>query len=98
MSTSTINGNAGGAASSGAQVQCLNIRTKAVVLTAADASGNYTFSGLAAGTYNIMATLAGNVYYHPRQIIADGTSTYSDVNLAPTALNANNALVQANLL
>jgi hypothetical protein len=94
MST-TINGNVGGAASSGALVQLLNVLTNAVVLYPADASGNYSFSGLAQGTYVISATLAGSVYYHPVQVIADGTTTYANVNLAPTALNASNQLAEA---
>jgi hypothetical protein len=88
--SSTINGNAGGAASSGAQIQLLNVLTKAVVLAYADASGNFTFTGVAAGTYTVRAMLASNVYYHPQQVVADGSSTYNGINLNPTALNASN--------
>jgi hypothetical protein len=91
--SSTINGNTGGAASSGALVQLLNVLTNSVVFYPADASGNYSFS-VAAGSYIISATLAGFVYYHPVQVIADGTSTYSNINLNPTALNASNTLPQ----
>jgi hypothetical protein len=93
--SSTISGNVGGAAASGALVQCLNVATKAVLFAGADGSGNYSFSGLAQGTYVISATLASNVYYHPVQVVADGATTYSNVNLAVTALNANNAPAQA---
>jgi len=93
--SSTISGNVGGAASSGAQVQCLNIRTNAILFAAADGSGNYTFASLVAGTYTISATLASNVYYHPVQVVADGTTTYSNIDLNPTALNASNVSAQA---
>jgi hypothetical protein len=89
---STINGNVGGSAASGAQVQCLNIRTNAVVYGAGDGSGNYSIPNLAAGIYQIRAFLASNVYYHPKQIAVDGVTTYADVNLAPTALNASNVV------
>ncbi len=93
--SSTISGNVGGAAASGAQVQCVNIRTNAIVYAAADGSGNYSISNLAAGTYQVRAFLASNVYYHPVQVAVDGSSTYSNVDLNPTALNANNAPAQA---
>ena len=95
MAGSTISGNVGGAAASGAQVQCLNILTKQVSYGAGDASGNYSIAGLAAGTYIISAFLSAQVYYHPVQVIADGSSTFAGINLNPTALNANNAPVQA---
>jgi len=95
MATSTISGNLGGSAASGAQVQCLNVATKAISFGAGDGSGNYSIPNLAAGKYIISATLNANVYYHPVQVIADGTSTYSSINLNPIALNASNALTQA---
>jgi len=95
MASSTISGNVGGAAASGAQVQCLNVATKAISFGAGDGSGNYSITGLAAGTYIISATLNAEVYYHPVQVIADGTSTYSGINLNPVALNASNAIPQA---
>lgn len=89
---STINGNVGGAAASGAQVSCTNIFTKVTLYAAADGSGNYTFSGLAAGTYQIQAALATKQYLPGGKSIAvDGASTYGDVNLNFIALTASNA-------
>jgi hypothetical protein len=92
---STISGNVGGASASGAQVQCLNIATKQISYGAGDGSGNYTIPNLAAGTYVVSATLGSNVYYHPVQVIADGSSTYSAINLNPVLLNANNVVPQS---
>jgi hypothetical protein len=92
---STINGNVGGAAASGAQVQCLNVLTKQVLFGAGDGSGNYTIPNLVAGTYIILAFLSANVYYHPVQVVVDGVATFSGINLNPIALNASNQSVQA---
>jgi carboxypeptidase family protein len=88
---STINGNVGGAAASGAQVQCVNVATKAISYAAADGSGNYSIPSLAAGTYIISASLATKQYLASKSVVADGATTYSDVNLNPIALNASNA-------
>lgn len=97
--TSTISGNVGGTAASGAQVQCTNIQTGVILAAAADGSGNYTFSGLAAGTYRIQAALASNQYLPGgKTIVVDGASTYSNVNLNPIALNAVNAPPSATAL
>lgn len=94
--SSTISGNVGGAAASGALVTCTNIQTGAQVYAAADGSGNYTISGLAAGTYRIQASLASNQYFPGgKSIVVDGASTYSNENLNPIALNASNAPVSA---
>jgi|SRR5579859_6890573 len=93
--SSTISGNVGGAAASGAQVQCLNVLTKAISYGAGDGSGNYSIPNLAAGTYVISATLASKVYYHPVQVVVDGIATFSGINLNPTALNASNVSAQA---
>lgn len=90
MSTSTISGNVGGASFSGAQVQCEDIYTKAITFTVADGSGNYTFTGLAASKYRIIATFSGYVYYKAVRVETDGSSTYSNINLVPTALTASN--------
>jgi hypothetical protein len=92
---STITGNVGGASFSAAQVQAVNILTKAITFATVDGSGNYSFASLPAGTYQITATIGSNIYYHPVQVIADGTTTYSNINLNPTALSAANAAVQA---
>jgi hypothetical protein len=96
MAGSTISGNVGGAAASGAQVQCLNtLDSKTVFYGAGDGSGNYTIPNLPAGTYQVSAFLSGSVYYHPVIVTVDGSSTFSGINLNPTAANANNAPVQA---
>ena len=92
---STVNGNVGGTAASGAQVQATHVRNKSVTFTVADSSGNYSFTTLLAGDHKISAFLNANVYYHPKQITVDGTSTYTDINLNPIALNASNAQTQA---
>ena len=91
---STISGNVGGASFSGAQVQCEDIYGKVILFAAADASGNYSFASLAAGTYRISATFASYRYYKSVQVAADGSSTYSGINLTPTALTASNVGAQ----
>lgn len=93
--SSTINGNVGGSAFQFAQVQCLNILTNQVLFGNGDSSGNYTIPNLAAGTYIISAFFSANFYYHPVQVVVDGVTTFGGINLNPTALNANNAPVQA---
>ena len=95
--SSTITGNVGGAAASGAQVQCLNtLDSKAIVFSVADSFWKFTrFRSLVAGVYQISAFLSGFVYYHPVLVTADGTSTFPGINLSPTALSANNAPTQA---
>jgi hypothetical protein len=95
MSGSIISGNVGGSAFSGAQVQCVNNRTNQILFAAADGSGNFSFTGLIQAKYIISAYFSAEVYYHPVHVAADGTSTFSGINLNPTALNANNAPVQA---
>jgi len=92
---STITGNVGGAAFSAAQVQCLNVLTNVIIFATVDGSGNYSFASLVAGTYIIRATISASVYYHLVQVIADGSSTYANINLNPTALNASNVVPQA---
>ncbi len=98
--SSTINGNVGGASFSAAQVQCLTVSSASEVggtirFTNVDGSGNYSFATLPAGSFVISATIAASRYYHSPQVIADGTSTYSGINLSPTALNANNSATEA---
>jgi len=73
----------------------LNVATKAISFGSGDNSGNYSITGLVAGTYIVSATLNANAYYNPVQVIADGSSTYSGINLNPVALNASNASAQA---
>lgn len=87
---STINGNVGGAAAVGAQVQCVNNRTQQVRFAVGDSSGNYTIPNLSAAKYIVTATLSGDVYYHPIHVDVDGVTTYSSVNLNPVLLNASN--------
>lgn len=41
------------------------------------------------------AFLNASVYYHPVQVVVDGTSAYTGINLTPTALTAANAPPQA---
>jgi hypothetical protein len=91
---STITGNVGGASFSAAQVQCVNVRTNVIIFAPVDASGNYSFASLLAGTYIISATINAYVYYESVQVIADGSSTYAGINLTPTALNASNVGAQ----
>jgi hypothetical protein len=93
--SSTISGNVGGAAAVGAQIQCLNVLTKNVIFSAADASGNYSVTVQTAGAHIMRAFLNASVYYHPVQVVVDGTSAYTGINLTPTALTAANAPPQA---
>lgn len=86
---STITGNLGGASSSGVQVTAYSSQS-GLILNNADASGNFTFSNLPAGTYTLKAQDgSGKVnYLASHQVIADGSSTYSGINFNPTAVNA----------
>lgn len=98
MATSTINGNVGGSNAQNAHVTCYGVPT-GLLFAQADASGNYSFASLPAGTYVIKATsegitsgpLVGYVYRSHYTIVADGSTTYSAVNLNPTAPNADNS-------
>lgn len=93
--SSSIAGNVGGSAFSGAQVQCVNNRTQQIIFASADGSGNFSFTGLAFARYIISAFFSAEVYYHPVHVTVDGVTAYTGINLNPTALNANNAPVQA---
>ena len=94
MATSSITGNAGGASSSGAGVYLLNTSGSEVpAINAADASGNFTFSGLVAGTYRLSGVgnfgsgaYKGFTYKSTVDLIVDGTTTYTGIVIpAPTA-------------
>jgi hypothetical protein len=76
---STISGNIGGAAESGVQVTAYN-NTAGLLLTNADASGNYSFSGLVSGTYVVAI---GGTYYK-KSVTVDGSSSYTNVDLSPS--------------
>jgi hypothetical protein len=88
--SSTITGNVGGSSFSGALVQATHVANKKVTFTLADASGNYSLTLSVAGAHNISVTYPAYVYYRTHQVIVDNSSNYSDINFAPTALNASN--------
>ena len=88
--SSTVTGNVGGSGFSGAQVQSLNVRTKNIRYETADGSGNFSIAGLAAGDHIISASISGYRYYKSHLVTLDGSSTYSGINLNPTALTATN--------
>jgi len=87
--SSTISGNLGGASSSGVQVTAYSAQT-GLIMNAADGSGNYSFTGLPAGTYTLKAQDGSgkNNYLVTHQVIADGAATYANINFNPTAVNA----------
>jgi hypothetical protein len=87
---STITGNVGGSLFSAAQVQCVDIRTGSITFAPVDVSGNYSFANLAASIYRVSAKILNFVYYHPVQVVADGVTTYANINLNPTALSDSN--------
>lgn len=92
MAGSTINGNAG-AAASGALVYAQQVDSRGALLgvpqpAVVGATGAYTFSGLAAGTYNIdvvpqpnspnaVAPLIRTATLTVPNITVDGSSTYN---------------------
>jgi hypothetical protein len=76
---STISGNIGGSAESGVQVTAFN-NTMGLLYTNANASGNYSFSGLVSGTYVI--AIGGTLY--KKSVSVDGSSTYTNVDLSPS--------------
>jgi hypothetical protein len=86
---STITGNLGGASASGVQITCYSPQT-GLIMNAADASGNFSFAGLPAATYTLKAQDgSGKVnYLVTHQVIADGVTTYSNINFQPLAVNA----------
>ena len=95
MASSSISGNAGGASASGAGIICVNTSNAlANVIGAADASGNFTISGLVAGTYKLFGNGAtipsgafkGFTYKSTVDIVVDGTTAYTGITIpAPTA-------------
>jgi hypothetical protein len=85
--SSTITGNVGGSSFSGAIVQMVNVLTKVIKFTVADASGNYSITTDHAGSHIISASgIASYSYPTSMQVIVDNTSSYSAVNLTPVAL------------
>lgn len=96
---STISGNLGGANAQNAIITLTGFTTAggpmAPLYTLADNTGAYSFAGLAAGTYNLRAA-TGSVsgafanYSWPglKTIVADGSSTYANVNFAAVPPNA----------
>jgi len=87
--SSTISGNLGGASASGVQITCYSQQT-GLIMGAADSSGNYSFAGLPQATYTLKAQDgSGKVnYLVTHQVIADGVTTYSNINFQPVAINA----------
>lgn len=100
--SSQITGNAGGASASGATVLAVPSHVGNAQLTQqviADASGNFTFIGLAADTYTVQANAStitsgaflGFVYRKAASVTVDGSTNVSGVNIpAPVAANSSN--------
>jgi len=97
---SSITGNAGGASASGAGVYLVNTSGAfAPIIGAADSNGNFTFSGLVAGTYTLSAggNFGSGAYYNSTakksfiyrstvDITVDGSTAYTGIIIpAPTA-------------
>lgn len=102
--SSSITGNAGGANASGAFIQLdpleQGLGSLPTQLGNADASGNFTFSGLIAGTYLITANTSGItsgpfvgfVYRKAVSVPVDGVNNVTGVNIPlPVAANSSNA-------
>jgi len=102
--SSSITGNAGGSNSSGAFIQCDPVGPAsggvATQFANADASGNFTFSGLIAGLYSIIGStvgiisgpFVGFVYRKMVSVPVDGVNNVTGVNLPnPVAANSSNA-------
>jgi hypothetical protein len=98
--SATISGNIGGSNFSGATVQLNGITSNGATQSFAccDANGNYTFSGLAAGTYTVAVppfSVSGVLQYFYNTIsvtvqasdVTSGT-TFANTNLFATAANA----------
>ena len=102
--SSSITGNAGGASASGAFIQCdplaQGLGSLPTLFANADASGNFTFSGLVAGLYLITAKAdsissgpyVGLVYRKSVAVPVDGTNNATGVNIPnPVAATPSNA-------
>ncbi len=102
--SSSITGNAGGASASGAFVQldplAQGLGSLTTLLANADASGNFTFAGLVAGTYVLTARTdsitsgpyVGLVYRKTVSVFVDGVNNITGVNIPnPVAVNSSNA-------
>ena len=95
--SSSIALNVGGASASGAAVFCRpasGAQPSQTLIGAADANGAVTFSGLAAGSYQLSAstsgissgTYKGFTYKSTVDIVVDGTTAYTGVVIPdPTA-------------
>ena len=101
---SSITGNAGGASSSGALIQLdpfdQALGSFSTMTANADASGNFTFSNLIAGTYLLIASTSGItsgpyvgfVYRKTVAVDVDGVNNFTGVNIpVPVAANSSNA-------
>jgi hypothetical protein len=94
--SSNISGNVGFAIST-ISVQCaslIGVQTPVTLYGQSDSSGNFTFSGLAAGVYRLTANTGGvssgpglSNTYRPLDVIVDGVNNVSGANLTPRAAN-----------
>jgi len=102
--SSSISGNAGGASASGAFIQCdplaQGLGSLPTLFANADASGNFTFSGLTAGLYLITANTSGItagpfvgfVYRKSVSVPVDGVNNVTGVNVPlPVSASSSNA-------
>src|ERR1700694_595309 len=100
---SSITGNAGGTSASGAFIQCdplyQGLGSLPTLIANADANGNFTFSGLVAGTYLLTASTqgivsgsyVGLVYRKTVAVYVDGVNNVTGVNIPiPVAANSSN--------
>jgi len=84
--TFSITGTIGPAAAGGAATVALS--GAATMTTTADASGNYTFSGLANGTYQVAASKSGYTVTPASQTVTVSGANLTAVNFTAAAANA----------
>ncbi len=81
--TYSISGTISGAGGPGATV---NLTGTATAATTADAGGNYTFAGLANGSYTVTPNKTGYIYTPASQAVTVSGANVSAVNFSSTAL------------
>jgi Carboxypeptidase regulatory-like domain len=90
----SISGSAGGVNGANVTLEGRTATGRVFVNGAADSSGNFTFSGLAAGTYTLRAQAPGYGFNQVSVVLA--AADQSNVNLTAIAISAGPTALDAN--
>jgi len=93
--TYTISGTVSGSIASGVMITLNGVNVGSAVT---DLGGNYTFSGLASGTYTLSASLDGYAFSRPLVVSLGTTDSASNDFTSSTSAGANISFTQVNTL